>query len=88
MCSSETQGDPGLNVKLDGITQQNMKLQNKAGQSSLRNDANPSAISGRQTSTNYDEYRRGSKKSMHRIIAFTEKMRFEQKFAEHKIFDD
>ena len=43
----------------------------------LRNDANPSTVSGRQTSTNYDEYRRGSKKSMHRIIAFTEKMRFE-----------
>lgn len=64
-------------MKLDGITQKNVKLKNNEGSSLLRNDANPSTVSGRQTSTNYDEYRRGSKKSMHRIIAFTEKMRFE-----------
>ena len=53
----------------------------------MRNSGNPSTGSGQQDS-NYDEYRRQSKKSMHRIIAFTEKMRFEQKFAEHKIEDD
>ena len=64
--------------KLEGsvikIHKQSVKL--PIGGSGLR-DANQSTVSGRATSTNYDEYRRQSKKSMHRIIAFTEKMRFE-----------